>query len=187
MTYNPPACKPRDKAATGGRALMSIRMKQQTSVDERFRENLARYGYKPCEVDVGDITFQAGQAESVHRWYRLTPSFAPAVVRFFVDQFGAGPSSLVFDPFAGRGTTVIECQKLGIPAVGFEINPLLAEVASRSLIWRPRRSKLFGRFCDEVDRRIRDARRLAVDDLLRRTGASLPDIHHVFRWWRPEV
>ncbi len=158
-----------------------------TTVDRHFEKNIRQNGYDLREVDAGDITFQSGQSESVHRWYRLTPSFAPAVVRHFLAEFAVTASCLVLDPFSGRGTTAIECQKHGVPAVGFEINPLLHEVGRCSVIWRPQRSTLFARYVEDISRNVRDARQMDVHELLEETGVSLPDIHHVFRWWQPDV
>ncbi len=57
-------------------------------IDTDFRSNMEYYSYRFRETDIGDITFQTGQRESIHRWYRLTPSFSPEVVRFFPDYNG---------------------------------------------------------------------------------------------------
>lgn len=105
------------------------------SVDDYFRHNIQRNDYKLEELDIGDITFAGGQKESIHRWYRLTPSFSPALVRYFIKYCSINNNSLVLDPFSGRGTTIIECKKNHIPSIGFEINPLLEKVGNYSLIW----------------------------------------------------
>jgi hypothetical protein len=39
----------------------------------------------------------------------------------------------VIDPFAGSGTTLVACQRLGIPAVGIEIEPEYCELAVERL------------------------------------------------------
>jgi hypothetical protein len=41
----------------------------------------------------------------------------------------------VLDPFCGTGTTVVECQKLGIPAVGLEANPVACFASQTKLRW----------------------------------------------------
>lgn len=41
----------------------------------------------------------------------------------------------VLDPFAGAGTTLIECQAAQIRATGIELNPLLQYVTNASLDW----------------------------------------------------
>ncbi len=49
--------------------------------------------------------------------------FKPQLPRFFVERLTA-ESDTVYDPFLGRGTTVIEAALLGRRVVGCDINPL---------------------------------------------------------------
>jgi DNA modification methylase len=57
-----------------------------------------------------------------HDWYRFVLSFPPHLVRAYLERFGVGNHQRVLDPFCGTGTTLVECQKLGIPSVGVEAN-----------------------------------------------------------------
>lgn len=59
-----------------------------------------------------------------HGWHRYVGRFPPHVVRALLNGFGANESSVVLDPFAGSGTTAVECRLLGIPFIGVEICPL---------------------------------------------------------------
>lgn len=61
---------------------------------------------------------------SVHRWYRFVLSFPPHLVRSYIEKFGLKPGNTVLDPFCGTGTTVVECKKLGLHAIGMERNPI---------------------------------------------------------------
>jgi hypothetical protein len=158
------------------------------SVDQRFGKNATKYGYRLREVDIGDITFQSGQKEGVHRWYRLTPSYSPALVRYFLKDFDVRADEVVLDPFSGRGTTVIECQKHGIRSVGFEINPLLQQVGALSLNWRPidiTRHKQ--KYLKLLQAQVAQYETLSIGDYMTTSGEVLPDIHDVFRWWKPGV
>jgi len=56
----------------------------------------------------------------VHDWYRFVLSFPPHLVRQYIKKFGLSDKSLLLDPFCGTGTTVVECKKNGIPAIGIE-------------------------------------------------------------------
>lgn len=49
--------------------------------------------------------------------------FKPQLPRFFIERLTA-PGDLVYDPFMGRGTTVIEAALLGRRPAGCDINPL---------------------------------------------------------------
>jgi DNA modification methylase len=59
-----------------------------------------------------------------HDWYRFVLSFPPHLVRDYARRFDLDSSKRVLDPFAGTGTTLVECKKLGIPSVGIEANPM---------------------------------------------------------------
>ena len=60
----------------------------------------------------------------IHDWYRFVLSFPPHLVREYIKKFGLNDQSLVLDPFCGTGTTVVECKKNGIPAIGIEALPM---------------------------------------------------------------
>jgi 16S rRNA G966 N2-methylase RsmD len=62
--------------------------------------------------------------------------FSPELVEHFLREIR--PDGIVIDPFAGSGTTLFEAGRLGINAIGVEINPaalsfaVLSEMASKS-------------------------------------------------------
>jgi hypothetical protein len=58
--------------------------------------------------------------------------FKPQLPRFFIDRFTA-PGDTVYDPFMGRGTTVIEAALSGRTPAGCDINPLSAVLAEPRL------------------------------------------------------
>ncbi len=72
---------------------------------------------------------------AAHQWYRFVLSFPPHLVRDYAARFGLDSHDQVLDPFCGTGTTVVECQKLGIPAVGLEPNPLACFASQTKLRW----------------------------------------------------
>ncbi len=49
--------------------------------------------------------------------------FKPALPRFFIERLTA-PGDLVYDPFMGRGTTLVEAMLLGRRAAGCDVNPV---------------------------------------------------------------
>ncbi|HLM03240.1 MAG TPA: DNA methyltransferase [Pyrinomonadaceae bacterium] len=152
-----------------------------------FHSNIQVSGFDYEEVNIGDITFKAGQSESVHRWYRLTPSFSPNLVRYLIQELGIDEKSFVLDPFSGRGTTIIECQKKGIPALGIEINPLLREVGDKSLNWERKSLDLFDVYVREAAELINTYGNETLETVLEKFETRLPIIHNVFRWWKESV
>ena len=75
------------------------------------------------------------QDRSVHEWYRFVLSYPPHLVQDYLDRFGMGPGDTVLDPFAGTGTTLVECKKRGIASVGIESNPMAQFASSVKLDW----------------------------------------------------
>ena len=51
--------------------------------------------------------------------------FKPQLPRFFIERLTI-PGQVVYDPFMGRGTTVLEAGLLGRRPVGCDVNPLSA-------------------------------------------------------------
>jgi tRNA1(Val) A37 N6-methylase TrmN6 len=152
-----------------------------------FYEKIQESGFRYEEIDIGDITFKSGQAEAVHRWYRLTPSYSPRLVRFLSKEFQITQDHFVLDPFSGRGTTAIECQKQGIHAIGIEINPLLQQAGHRSLQWNINELKLIESYITDISSLIKDYKHLSIDEVVDSFGTRVPIIHNVFRWWRKNV
>jgi hypothetical protein len=80
-----------------------------------------------------DAAASENKALPVHRW---VPWIAGFSAQFVEDAIGAylprsrGKRYLILDPFAGVGTTLVEALKAGHDAVGYEINPFAALVAS---------------------------------------------------------
>jgi hypothetical protein len=72
--------------------------------------------------------------------------FKPQLPRFFIERL-TGPGDSVFDPFMGRGTTLVEAALLGRAPWGCDINPLSV------VLTRPR---LNPPELDQVVRRLRD-------------------------------
>jgi len=80
----------------------------------------------------------ATEDRPIHAWYRFVLSFPPHLVRDYLSKFDVQPGDVVLDPFCGTGTTVVECKKHGISAIGFEANPMAAlasRVKSNWSIW----------------------------------------------------
>lgn len=103
-------------------------------------------------------TARQRQAHPLHEIsYRAC--FKPQLPRFFIEAF-TRPGERVYDPFAGRGTTLVEAALTGRSALGNDVNPL-----SRLLV-APR---LDPPSIPEVTRRLGDLERTLP------TGADAPD------------
>lgn len=67
----------------------------------------------------------------IHRWVTWIAGFSAGFAGNTISKYLPHPAenSLVLDPFAGVGTTLIEALRKGINTIGFEINPFAALVS----------------------------------------------------------
>lgn len=70
----------------------------------------------------------------VHNWYKFTAGFSYKFVDIILEDY-AGRNITVFEPFAGCGTTLVECQKLGFRSVGNESQELMCNIINAKLTW----------------------------------------------------
>ena len=83
----------------------------------------------------GEAASAHNKSLSVHRWSPWIAGFSGEFAHNAIAQYLPFPreDSLVLDPFAGVGTTLVEANRLGINAVGFELNPFAALVCKVKL------------------------------------------------------
>ena len=82
-----------------------------------------------------DISPQLFMNGEIHHWYRLIFGFSDHLVAKLLDRLNLSKSNLVLDPFCGSGTTLVECMKRGIPAVGIDANPSATFAARVKCNW----------------------------------------------------
>ncbi len=72
---------------------------------------------------------------AAHDWYRFVLSFPPHLVSDYIHRFGLNENSRVLDPFCGTGTTIVECKKQGVEAIGIESHPMLHFAGNVKTSW----------------------------------------------------
>jgi hypothetical protein len=74
--------------------------------------------------------FWTAKQRAAHSLHEISyrACFKPALPRFFIERL-TEPGDVVYDPFLGRGTTLIEAALLGRVPVGCDVNPLSAVLA----------------------------------------------------------
>ncbi len=90
---------------------------------QTIKEFLSVDGFGKVPVFINEFwTAKQRQASSLHEVsYRAC--FKPQLPRFFIERL-TRPGDVVYDPFMGRGTTLIEAALLGRTPYGCDINPL---------------------------------------------------------------
>jgi len=76
-----------------------------------------------------------------HALHPFPAKFPPQLVGFFVEKL-TRPGQLVLDPMVGSGTVLVECQRLGRNAYGFDVDPL-AILLARAKTRRPVLSQMW--------------------------------------------
>lgn len=91
----------------------------------------------PAKTTRGDSNRLELTDRPAHDWYRFILSYPPHLVRQYVERFGLSTGASVLDPFCGTGTTVVECQKLGLHGIGIEAHPMAHFASTTKIDWSP--------------------------------------------------
>jgi hypothetical protein len=70
------------------------------------------------------VNFKQAKSKPIHRWFTYKEGFSPLFVKDFITRFQTAESKVVFDPFGGIGTTVLESSLLGFNTYSNDVNPL---------------------------------------------------------------
>jgi hypothetical protein len=79
-----------------------------------------------------DVTYVGGRGEFLHDWFYYLESYSENFIYKTLTEFDVD-SALVYDPFAGIGTTPVSLAKQGFSSVFSEINPAMSFVTNAKL------------------------------------------------------
>jgi DNA modification methylase len=71
----------------------------------------------------------------VHNWYKFTAGFSYKFVESILDEETKNKKPIVFEPFAGCGTTLVSSQKKKVKAVGNEGQEFMMDIIKAKLNW----------------------------------------------------
>ena len=77
---------------------------------------------------------------SIHNWYKFTAGFSYKFVEEILKDFPI--DTIVYEPFAGCGTTLVSAQKCGYHAIGNEGQELMYDICQAKLNWSVEQSKV---------------------------------------------
>jgi site-specific DNA-methyltransferase (cytosine-N4-specific) len=134
----------------------------------------------PGNEKAGDWTFNgATTRELTHCYHDYPARMIPQVARKLLDLFGVN-ARLLFDPYCGTGTSLVEGMVKGINAVGTDLNPL-ARLIARAKTSTPD----MGLLDEELNRYRRFVARSQKRSVLQLSfleGIAQPDF-----WFKPDV
>ena len=87
--------------------------------------SFASFEQRPCQVSAWINEFWTARQRQAHSLHEISyrACFKPQLPRFFIERLSQ-PNEVVYDPFMGRGTTLLEAALLGRVPYGCDINPL---------------------------------------------------------------
>lgn len=71
-----------------------------------------------------DITFKNSKSIPFQRWYPYAEGYSPDFVTSIISKYITNVG-LVYEPFAGTGTTIFASDSMGFPTIYSEVNPVL--------------------------------------------------------------
>src|SRR5437667_11578342 len=74
-------------------------------------------------------TFKDSLRSPIHNWFPYPAGFSNKAVEHAIHKFSITQNDLMYDPFAGTGTTNIVARSLGIDSIGVEAHPFIYFVA----------------------------------------------------------
>lgn len=88
---------------------------------------VASNGGAPVRVNAFTNEFWTAKQRAAHSLHEISyrACFKPQLPRFFIDRL-TRPDDIVYDPFMGRGTTLVEAALMGRRPYGCDVNPLSA-------------------------------------------------------------
>jgi tRNA G10 N-methylase Trm11 len=101
--------------------------KQERSINQVVKRLIKQKLPKIDKVDgvtEKDVTFVKSKDIPFQRWYPYIEGYSPNFVKSLIKNYGI-TNSIIYEPFAGTGTTLIAADGLGLSTVYSEVNPLL--------------------------------------------------------------
>ena len=124
-----------------------------------------------------DWNFAARIAPSpIEALHPYPAKFIADLPRRLLDILPVPRGTAVLDPFCGSGTTLVECQRRGLPAVGIDLNPIAC------LISQVKTAPLKGGLAAKAAAVVRQA---AGDK--RASQVKVPELPRLAHWFAPEV
>jgi hypothetical protein len=120
-----------------------------------------------------DFSDADADRQSIHSFHSYPAKFIPEIPRAFIRELSPPAGTIVFDPFCGCGTTLVEAQAAGYASVGVDVNPIGCLITSVKTTALPRT------FTSEAETCLNRAREMAA--------LPLPKIPNLAHWFRRDV
>jgi hypothetical protein len=126
MSHSAPSLFDEDPVAAGPHSFAEqLRAFSWRGRSTAVHETLVEVDARPHLAETFVNEFWTSRQRAAHSLHEVSyrACFKPQLPRFFIERLTI-PGGVVYDPFMGRGTTLLEAALLGRAAVGCDINPL---------------------------------------------------------------
>ena len=83
---------------------------------------------EPPRGNILDVWVGGGEDKRYHTWGQ-----DESTARYYIQWLARDPNAIIWEPFAGGGTTAIVCKQIGRNFIAFEIDPDTADIARKRL------------------------------------------------------
>ncbi|MDD4187161.1 MAG: DNA methyltransferase [Bacilli bacterium] len=91
-----------------------------SEVEKKFKVN---YPKKTRATYTSLLNYTSNLKAPIHRWYKYKEGYSEELVTILINKYNKNSKGTILDPFLGSGTTICAANKLGLNAIGFEVNP----------------------------------------------------------------
>lgn len=125
-------------------------------------------------LKIFDWNLDNSKTSLLHSIHPYPAKFIPELPRNILNQLRVPDDSIVFDPFCGSGVTLTEAQKLGIPSVGIDLNPIACLLS---------RVKTFSKNIEIVTQ----AQKIVDRCQENFKSVEIPDIKNLNHWFKEDI
>ena len=72
----------------------------------------------------------SGKSKDIYNIHPYPAKFIPEIPRTLINLYPPPKDTLIFDPFCGSGTTLLEAQRMGYESIGVDLNPIACLITS---------------------------------------------------------
>jgi len=102
--------------------------REDRTISQFIKLRLKRNLDKVHSIRPADVTFRNSKQIPFQRWYPYTEGYSPDFVTTLLEKY-CSEAKIVFDPFAGTGTTFFAADLKGLRSFYSEVNPFLVFLA----------------------------------------------------------
>lgn len=134
----------------------------------------------PFDINDGDVfsIAQNNPNSYTHCFFKYPCKFIPEIPRWAIKRYNSNDNTIVYDPFSGSGTTLVESAICGYPSYGSEIDK------TANLITKVKSTRLNPGQINSLDKIYNDLLALAINP---KAPSIIPVMDNITHWFSEEA